>query len=90
MGRLGPFWSRFVCFTEYFVHRFPLGKFVDELVEVTDFAHRRLFDFLDANAANDAADQRPVGMEAGCLEEEGLVVDLIAERRIDPFGGVAG
>jgi hypothetical protein len=39
------------------LHRFPLCEFIDEFVQVTDFAHGWFGDFLDADAADGACDQ---------------------------------
>jgi hypothetical protein len=41
---------------EDFLHLFAGGKFVNQLVEVADFAHQRVFDVFDADAADHAFD----------------------------------
>ena len=46
-------------FTQNLVHRFALGQFVDQLIEIANFPHRRFFDFFNSNTANQTLDQSP-------------------------------
>src|SRR3546814_18733556 len=48
---------------QYLRHRLPLGEFVDQLVEIAQLAHQRLFDSLDTDAANHPRAQRPRRVE---------------------------
>ena len=43
-----------------FLHRLPSRRLIDEFVEVADFAHQRVLDILDADAADDARRADPV------------------------------
>jgi len=36
----------------------PLGEFADQLFEIGDLAHHRFLDCLDADAADDAGEER--------------------------------
>jgi len=72
-------------------HRFTLGEFVDELVEVADFPHERLGDVPDTNAADGALNFSSRGVQCGCLGEECLEVLFgycdVAPRRSAAMGG---
>src|SRR3546814_18466587 len=67
---------------QYLRHRLPLGEFVDQLVEIAQLAHQRLFDSLDTDAANHPRDQRPRRVELRGRGKE------VLER--DRKSGVAG
>jgi hypothetical protein len=58
------------------LHRLSLRQLVDELVEVADLSHQRVFNVFHAHAAHNALDQRAVRMDPGRLGEEGLEVAL--------------
>src|SRR5688572_28462626 len=58
------------------LHGPALGQLIHELVQVTDVAHQRVLDLLDAHAADGARDLAGVWIEAGRLVEEGLEVAL--------------
>src|SRR5690606_40003654 len=57
-----------------FLHRLAAGEFVDELVEIADFAHERVFDLFDADAADHALNQRARRVEGRGVGEEGLEI----------------
>src|SRR4051812_18491055 len=61
-----------------FLDRLSLGKFVDQLIEIADLAHGRLFDVFDTYAADHARDQRPGWVHLGRLREEILELVLFA------------
>lgn len=39
-------------FSQDLLHRFPVGEFVDQFVQVADFLHRRFLDVFHANATD--------------------------------------
>ncbi len=39
-------------FSQDLRHRFPIGEFVDQFIQVADFLHRRFLDVFHANAAD--------------------------------------
>src|SRR5690606_33307297 len=52
------------------VHRLTPGEFVDQLVEVADFAHQRLFDIFDPDAADHPLDQAARAVHRGSLAKK--------------------
>jgi hypothetical protein len=58
--------------------------------QVADFAHGRLLDLFDANAANDACDRRTKGIGLGGILEEGFEIDLFLQRGVQLSLAVAG
>jgi hypothetical protein len=64
---------------QYLLHLLPSRQLVDQFVEVADLAHDRVFDLLDADAADQALDQRPVGVGARGLCDEALDVGLVCQ-----------
>jgi hypothetical protein len=66
-----------VRFSQDLVHRLSLGQLIDQLVQVTDFPHRRLLDILDPDAAYDAFDQGSQGIDERRLRKEGFKVRLL-------------
>lgn len=85
-------WIRFDLLfgAEDFFHGFAFGEFVDEFVEVADFAHEWFFDFFDAYAADDAFDEGSVGVEFGGFGEEVFEVGFFIEVGLELSLGVAG
>lgn len=49
-------------------------QLVNQLVEVTDFAHERVFDLFHSDAADQALDECPRGVEFRRLGKEGLEI----------------
>ena len=58
------------------LHRPAPGELVDQLVQVADLPHQRVFDVLDPDAAHHARDQRAVRMQGRGLGKKGRDVDL--------------
>lgn len=75
---------------EDFLHGAAFGEFVDEFVEVADFAHEGVFDFFDPDAADDAFDLGAGGIEFGGFVEEGFEVGTFFEMFFEGLVGVSG
>lgn len=54
---------------EDLLHRLSLRQFVDQLVEIADLPHQRVFHTLDAHAAHHAGNQRAVRVYRRRLRE---------------------
>lgn len=72
------------------LHRLPLRQLIDQLVQVAGFSHDRVFDLLDADAADQALDLRAGGVEAGRLGVEGFEIGPVVQRGFELVGAVAG
>ena len=70
-------------------HRFSFGEFIDQFVQIADLLHQRVFDFLHANAAHDAFDQRPVWIQGWRLGEKGFKVIPLFELLLQSRQGIA-
>lgn len=53
------------------------------LVRIADLLHQRVFDVFDANTADDAFDERSLGIHSGCSSEEGLEVCPLVEHFLE-------
>jgi len=71
-------------------HRFSLGEFIDELVQVADLSHERLGDDFDANPTDHARDFGPRGVGRGSLSEEGLEVRSLGQMCVELTLTIAG
>src|SRR5262249_26298262 len=56
------------------VHRFSLGQFIDQLVQITDLLHELILDLLHAITADHAGNLGDVGVDAWCPCEESLKI----------------
>src|SRR6185369_7621436 len=56
--------------------RLALCEFIDEFVEIANFLHERVLNFLHANAAHHALDKGDIWVDLRCLGEESLEVGL--------------
>src|SRR5690606_28672478 len=61
------------------VHRLPLRELVDQLVEVADLAHERIFDLLHAHATDHAFDELARRVKLRGLVEEQLEILLLLQ-----------
>src|SRR6185503_4034458 len=79
-----PTWSN-ILLPQNLVHRFSLRELIDELVQVANVFHQRIFDFLQTNAAHQAFDERAVRMNRRCVREKSLeiafLLDLLPQLR---------
>src|SRR5690606_29421956 len=71
---------------EYLVHRFALGEFIDQFIEVADVLHQGLLDLLHAHPADDAGDQRALWIGLRRLlekiSETGFLLQVRFQRRL--------
>jgi len=58
------------------VHRLALGEFINQLVEVPNLAHQRVFDFLNPNATDNPFNERHLGVQCRRFGKEGREVIL--------------
>jgi hypothetical protein len=58
-------------------HLLPFCELVDQLVEVANFLHQRIFDIFHAHPAHYAFDERTIWMHGRCLRKEGLKVGFL-------------
>src|SRR5690606_33477513 len=72
------------------LHRLALRELVDQLVEIPDLLLQRIRNLLDANAANDALDQRARGIQGRRLREKGLEVAFPIDLLLQAGFRVAG
>ena len=67
------------------LHLLPPRQFVDQLVEIAQFAHQRVFDRFDPDAADHPSDQRPRGVQLRRLREEIFEIRSLRQRALQRF-----
>src|SRR5690606_16419302 len=77
-------------FAEDLFHRLPLGELVNEFVEVAELAHQRLLNFLHADAAYNAGDQKARRVQLRRVREELLEARLLRKLGFQRGLAVAG
>src|SRR5262245_38597268 len=58
-------------------HRLSFCELINQLVQVANSLHQRIFNFFHADTAHDASDQRTTWVIGWCLSVEGLEIDFL-------------
>ena len=64
-----------LLFSQIFLHRFALGKLVNELVQIPNLPHEWIFDIFRPHAAYDTLDEYAIRIRVGHIEEKVAVAD---------------
>jgi hypothetical protein len=59
------------------LHRFSFCELINQLVQVANFLHQRIFYVFHANTAHDACDKRTIWMNGGCFSKKGLNIGFL-------------
>jgi hypothetical protein len=65
--------------SEDLLHRLSFCELIDQLVQVAQLLHQRIFDLFDTHTAHDALDERAIRMKARCLSDEGFDVVVLLD-----------